>query len=88
MVLFGLMIALLCGALYHFLRGGGPGRLVLYLVLSSIGFVLGDVFGAWQGWEIFPMGSLNIGMSVAGSIIVMVVGDWLSRLDIDEEESV
>ena len=80
-LLFALLVALLYGALYHFLRGGGFWRLVLYLFLSILGFGLGHLIAAWRGWSFFPLGSLYLGMSSIGSIVILVIGDWLSRID-------
>lgn len=78
-ILFALLIALLYGALYHVLRGGKFWRLVLYLGLSGVGFVLGHLIGLWQGWVFMQLGSLNLGMSTVGSMFILVIGDWLSR---------
>ena len=80
-VLFASIIALLYGSLYHLLRGGGFWRLVLYLVLSASGFAVGHMVALWRGWTFFPLGSLNLGMSTLGSIIILVIGDWLSRME-------
>ena len=75
-------MALLYGALYHLIRGGGFWRLLLYLGLSLLGFVIGHLIGVWSGWVFFPLGSLNLGMSSVGSIIILVIGDWLSRIEV------
>jgi hypothetical protein len=80
-LLFALLIALLYGALYHFLRGGGIWRLLLYLGLSVLGFVIGHLIGLWRGWVFVPLGPLNLGMSSIGSILILVIGDWLSRIE-------
>jgi len=87
-LLFALLIALLYGALYHLLRGGGFWRLALYLGLSVVGFAAGHLVGLWRGWVFFPFGSLNLGMSSAGSIIFLVIGDWLSRFESNEKSKV
>jgi len=80
-LLFALLIALLYGALYHLVRGGSFWRLVLYLVLSVMGFILGHLIGLWQGWVLMPVGSLNLGLSTMGSFLILVIGDWLSRME-------
>lgn len=74
------LLASLYGALYHFIRGGGPGRIFLSLFLSWIGFALGHLIGDWQKWILFPMGQLNLGMSTIGSLLLLVLGDWLSQI--------
>ena len=80
-LLFALIIALLYGSLYHLLRGGGFWRLFLYLVLSVFGFAIGLLVGLCRGWVFAPLGSLNVGMSSVGSFVILVIGDWLSRIE-------
>ena len=48
--LFALLIASLYGVLYHFVRGGGLGRLLLFLIFGWAGFALGHLVGLWQNW--------------------------------------
>jgi hypothetical protein len=81
-LLFGVLVALLYGALYHFLRGGNFWRLVLYLGLSVLGFATGHLVGLWRGWIFISLGPLNLGLSTLGSLVVLVVGDWLSRFEV------
>lgn len=80
-LLVALLIALCYGALYHLLRGGGAGRLLLYLVLSVAGFAAGHLVGWWRGWVFLPLGLLNLGMSSAGSVLFLLIGDWFSRVE-------
>jgi hypothetical protein len=49
-LLFALLLALLLGALYHLLRGGGAGHLLAYLFMSVLGFVVGHLIGIWREW--------------------------------------
>jgi hypothetical protein len=87
-LLFAIFLALLFGALYHLVRGGGFWRLMFYLVLSVVGFAAGHLVGLWRGWSVFPLGSLNLGLSTAGSLILLLVGDWLSRMEPNRETTV
>ncbi len=87
-LLFALLVALLYGALYHFVRGGGFGRLLLFFILSMIGFALGHLVGMWRGWVWMPVGSINLGPSSIGSLLILVFGDWLTRIEVREESKV
>ena len=87
-LLFALLVALLYGALYHFVRGGGFGRLILFFILSIIGFSLGHLVGLWRGWVWMPVGSINLGPSSIGSLLILVFGDWLTRIEVREESKV
>lgn len=80
-LLFAILIALLYGALYHLIRGGGFWKLLLYLVLSLVGFALGHLVGLWRGWVWMPLGAVNLGPSSAGSLLILLLGDWLSRIE-------
>lgn len=85
-LLLASLFVLLYGAAYHLLRGGGIGHLLLYLGLSGLGFGLGHIISLWLNWDFFPLGQINLGVSTIGSLIVLVIGDWLSRIE-DREES-
>ena len=87
-LLFASLVALLYGALYHFVRGGGFGRLLLFFILSMIGFALGHLVGLWRGWVWMPVGSINLGLSSIGSLLMLVFGDWLTRIEAREESKV
>ena len=80
-LLFGLLVALLYGAIYHLLRGGGFWRLLLFFSLSIAGFILGHWIGIWRQWTFIPLGALNLGLSTLGSFMLLAVGDWLSRIE-------
>ena len=80
-LLFALLIALFYGAVYHLIRGGGFWRLFLYFSLSIVGFVIGHLIGIWRGWTFIPLGSLNLGLSSIGSVMILILGDWLSRIE-------
>ena len=79
-LIFAFLLASLLGALYHLIRNGGLGRLFLDLILSWVGFSLGHFLGMWQGWSLYPLGGLDLGLSVPASLILLVGVDWISRL--------
>ncbi len=76
----GLIIALLIGALFHLWQGGGGERLWLYLVLSVVGFGAGHLLGVRAHWILIPVGPLDLGMAVMGSLLLLGLGHWLARL--------
>ena len=86
--LFALLIALLYGTLYHLIRGGSFWRFVLYLFLSIFGFALGHLVGLWRGWVLIPVGSINLGLSTLGSILILLLGDWLTHMEADAQSTV
>ena len=80
-LLFALIVALFYGALYHLIRGGGFWRLLLCFSLSVTGFLIGHLIGIWLDWTFLPLGALNLGLSTLGSLVLLVLGDWLSRIE-------
>ena len=78
-ILFGLVIALLTGALYHALRGGDGGRLLWFLAAGILGFLAGQALSVFLGWELFRFGWLDVGMGVVASIVLLIGADWLTR---------
>ena len=79
--LIGIVISSLYGAVFHLWRGGGLGRLVLYLILAWIGFWLGHIAGNALGWTFFSLGPLRLGMATVGSVITLGAGYWLSLVE-------
>lgn len=78
-LLLAVVIASLYGVLYHLIRGGGLGRLLLFLIFGWAGFALGHLLGVWRDWTFIPVGELNLGLSTLGSLIMLVIGDLVSR---------
>ena len=87
-LLFALLISLLCGTLFHILRGGGGWRLLLYFGLSTLGFAVGQWISFTRGWHLFMFGALDIGMGVIGSAVVLILGEWLSRIETKNQSGV
>lgn len=77
----GLLIASLFGTFYHLWRGGGPGRILFYLVLAWLGFFGGHFLGGWGGWRLFFLGPLDLGMGTVGALVFLFLGDWLGRVE-------
>lgn len=78
-LLFALVLALLCGVLFHALRGGGAWSLFLYIGLSALGFALSQWIGNLFNWNLFVFGTVDIGSGVVGSAVALLLGEWLIR---------
>jgi hypothetical protein len=87
-LLFALLIALLCGVLFHLLRGGNGWRLLLYFGLSILGFAVGQGISDWRGWHLLMFGALDLGMGLIGSALFLALGEWLSRIEPNNESGV
>jgi hypothetical protein len=84
-VIFGTLIAALLGFVFHLWKGGGLGRMVLYLLLSLIGFWAGHLLGAALNWTFANIGPLHLGTAILGSLAVLGIGYWLSLVQVEKK---
>lgn len=84
-IVFSFFLATMFGSLLHFWRGGGLGRLVLYLVSSWIGFLGGHFFAGWFDIEFLNVGTIHLGMGILGSLLLLALVYWLSLVDLQNE---
>lgn len=84
-LLIGMLIATLYGAAFHLWRGGGFGRLVLYIILGWIGFWAGHFIGQRLGWNFASLGPLRLGMATIASLLFLLVGHWLSLVEVNKK---
>lgn len=77
-ILLGFLISTLFGAIFHLLRGGGAGRLLLYLILAWSGFWIGQGIASLFNWSFGSLGDLHIVFASASSLAFLGVGYWLS----------
>jgi hypothetical protein len=54
---------------------------LLFALLVALFYGLGHLIGIWRGWTVLPLGALNLGLSSLGSVMVLIFGDWLSRIE-------
>lgn len=80
-LIYSFLLATLLGAAFHFWKGGGGGRLVLMLILSWVGFFSGHQLGTFWDMNFLMIGPVQGGFGVLGSILLLVVGNWVSQLD-------
>jgi len=80
-ILIGIIISSLYGAAFHLWRGGGLGRLVLYLILAWVGFWSGHFLGVTLHWTFFSLGPLRLGTATLGAALALGIGYWLSLVE-------
>ena len=85
--LLGLLISTLYGAVFHLWRGGGGGRLILYIFLAWAGFWGGHILGNLLGLTFSSIGPLRMGMATLGSILTLGLGYWLSLIETGQPQA-
>lgn len=81
----GFVLSTLYGALFHLWRGGNAGRVFLYLILAWIGFWIGQFLGNLINISFDTLGQLHIVSATLGSIVFLVVGYWLSLVQVEKK---
>ncbi len=82
-LLLGVLLSTLYGAVFHLLRGGGLGRLLLYILFSWVGFWAGHFVASYFNWTYDSLGALHLGTASIGSLLVLLVGYWLSLVQVE-----
>ena len=79
--IFGFILATLLGAVFHLWKDGGFWKLVIYILLSWLGFFVGHLIAKNAGFNFMIVGSLYLGGGIIGSIVALFVGHWFSRIE-------
>lgn len=79
---FSFFLAALIGSLLHLWRGDPLWRLVLYLVLSEIGFFTGHYLDEILSLDFINLGAIHLGFGILGSLVFLGLGYWLSLVSI------
>jgi uncharacterized membrane protein YeaQ/YmgE (transglycosylase-associated protein family) len=82
----GLILSTLYGALFHLWRGGNAGRLLLYLLLSWIGFWLGQFIANYFNFSFDALGQLHLLFATLGSLIFLAIGYWLALVQAESKD--
>jgi ABC-type transport system involved in cytochrome c biogenesis permease subunit len=77
-VYLGFLIASLIGLLFHAVRGGSLGRLLLYVVTAWIAFFLGHSLAGLMGWEAGRLGGINLLPAVVATVVGLLVASLLA----------
>ena len=82
-IILGFIIATLIGSLLHLIVGGSLLRLVVFILLSWIGFWMGHIFAYLMQWTFMKFGALQLAGGLLGNFIVLGLGYWLSLVKPD-----
>lgn len=68
---FAFVVATLYGSVFHFIFGGNPRRLAIFLLAAWIGFALGHAAGNSFEFNLLPIGELKIIPASAGALFTL-----------------
>jgi len=77
----GFVISTLTGALFHLIVGGKAGKVLLFLILGWVGFWAGHFLAELAGIAVGSIGPLHIAAALAGSLLFLGIGYWLSMVE-------
>jgi hypothetical protein len=86
-IILGIVVSTLYGAVFHLLKGGSLGRLVFYILLAWAGFWLGQYIATEMEISIYRFGTLNLIMATLFSFAFLFFGHWLSLIDHGRNDS-
>ncbi len=75
---FGLVIATICGLLFHLLRGGRLSRMLLYIATAWVSFFAGQLVSEWISWRVLRFGSLNLLPDLIATLIGLMTAHVLA----------
>jgi len=76
--LIGMVIATLCGLLFHVLRGGRLSRMLLYISTAWVSFFAGQLVSEWISWRVLRYGSLNLLPDLIATFIGLLTANVLA----------
>jgi len=50
-VLFGIVLSMVYASAFHFWKGGSLARILVYVIISAVGYWTGHLVGARLGWS-------------------------------------
>ena len=84
-VILGFLLATAFGCAFHVLVGGPPGRIVMYVTLSIVGFTFGHFLGQGLRFNLMKLGALHLFTATAGSLLALFAGRWIWPLEFEEK---
>jgi uncharacterized membrane protein YjjP (DUF1212 family) len=79
--LFGSVIAILLGSVYHLWQGGDWKVFLLAELASLLGFWLGHFLGFAFRWELSNLGPIYVVQALMGSVLALGFIHWLGQSD-------
>lgn len=72
-LILGFLLSTIYGAGFHFIVGGRPRKIILYLGASWFGFAIGHFVGDLIGFELLKLGVIHLFAASIGSWLTLVL---------------
>lgn len=76
-LVLGFLVATGWGALFHVFVGGPAGRILLYIVLAWLGFIVGHLVGDGINFSLAVVGNVQLFTASVGAWTFLLIGRWL-----------
>lgn len=80
------LIASFMGSLFHVWKGGNGGKLILFITVSIVGVLSGQLLFLFWPIKFFEVGPMKIGLGIITSILFLFGSLWLSNFDTSETD--
>ena len=75
-LILSLLLAVAYGAAFHLLVGGNLPSILIYLIASAVGFVIGHFAGTFLGIDTFQLGAVRLLTASIGSWVLLIFTRW------------
>ena len=76
--IFAFIIATMFGLAFHVIMGGNARRMVLFIVTSWLGFLLGQYIGGYLGIALLKIGVVHLLPASVGAIALLIFAHVLT----------
>ncbi|MBE2221429.1 MAG: hypothetical protein IAF02_07810 [Anaerolineae bacterium] len=76
-LVLGFLLATAYGAGFHLLIGGPAKQIVIYILASWLGFIVGHFVGDLLNIEFLKLGALHLLTASLGSWLALILSWWL-----------
>ena len=83
--LYGCLIAVLMGSLFHLWKGGGFWHIVMFLLFSIAGFWLGHLAAVYFDVDLWNVGPIRFAPALLLSVVFLFIARWLFHFNSGEE---
>lgn len=78
-LILGFLLSSAYATAFHFIMGGPVRRILLYLIVSWVGFIAGQFAGDFLGIDLLKLGALHLLTASIGAWVALLLAWWLAE---------